>query len=320
MSRVRILHGIAAVRRPPTRAVVTVGVFDGMHLAHQRLIRATVRLAHRLKGTSVAITFDPDPQRIVDPAHAQPALMPLDARVARLRSLGVAWVWIIPFTKPFSRLTAEQFIRRLLVGRLRACAVIVGETFAFGRNRQGDMAILQAVGHSCGMRVLPLREVRRGGVPVSSSRIRHLLAHGALAQARRLLGRPPALYGVVVRGAGRGRRVGFRTANVRLTSQVVPPRGVYAVAVHRHAGRVWPGVMNLGVRPTFGPGPMVCEVHVLGFSGTLMGQPLSICLLSRLRSERCFASLEALRRQVRRDITRARAVFARHPHLFRVHR
>lgn len=320
MSRARVLHGIAAVRRPPTRAVVTVGVFDGMHLAHQRLIRTIVRLARRLKGTSVVITFDPDPQRIVDPAHVQPALMPLEARVTHLQALGVAWVWIIPFTKPFSRLTAEQFIRRLLVGRLRACAVIVGERFAFGRNRQGDMDILQAVGRSCGMRVLPLREVSRGGAPVSSSRIRHVLARGALTQAQQLLGRPPALYGVVVRGVGRGRRVGFRTANIRLTSQVVPPHGVYAVAVHRRDGRVWPGVMNLGVRPTFGPGPMVCEVHVLGFSGTLMGHPLSLSLLSRLRGERCFASWDALRRQIRRDITRARAVFAHHPQQFRLPR
>jgi riboflavin kinase/FMN adenylyltransferase len=327
-SRARVLRGIAAVRRPPVRAVVAVGMFDGMHLAHQRLIRATVRLARRLQGTGVAITFDPDPQRIVDPAHAQPALMPLEARVAFLQALGIERVWIIPFTKRFSRLGAEPFIRRILVGRLRASAVIVGETFAFGQGRQGDLGVLQAVGRSCGMRVLPLRQVRRGGAPVSSSRIRRLITRGALAPAARLLGRPPALYGVVVHGAGRGRRLGFRTANIRLISQVVPPQGVYAVAVHRRDGRgkraaagrpfalgelIGGGVMNLGVRPTFGSGPMACEVHVLGFSGTLMGQALSVSLLSRLRGERRFASLDALRRQVRRDIARARAVLARHP-------
>jgi riboflavin kinase/FMN adenylyltransferase len=342
----RLLKGIQAVRRPPTRAVVTVGVFDGVHLAHQRLLRATVRLARRMKGTSVAITFDPDPQRIVDPAHAQPSLMPLEARVAALRSLGVQWTWIIPFTKRFSRMTSEQFIQRILIRRLRAAAVIVGETFAFGRNRQGDMGILQAIGPSCGMRVLPLTEVRRGGAPVSSSRIRRLIRDGALAQARHLLGRPPELYGVVVRGTGRGRRLGFRTANLRLTSHVLPPQGVYAVCVHRRDHRrVWPGVtpppitvrgkrtvagcnfafgeligggvMNLGIRPTFGPGPMVCEVHLLGFSGTLLGQAVSVSVLARLRGERRFSSGDALRRQVRRDITRARTIVARHPQFVR---
>lgn len=308
----RLLKGFQAVRRPPTRAVVTVGVFDGVHLAHQRLLRATVRLARRMKGTSVAVTFDPDPQRVVDPAHAQPSLMPLEARVAALRSLGMQWTWIIPFTKRFSRMTAEQFVRRILIRRLRAAAVIVGETFAFGRNRQGDMGILQAIGSSCGMRVLPLTEVRRGGVPVSSSRIRRLIRDGALAQARHLLGRPPELYGVVVRGTGRGRRLGFRTANLRLTSHVLPPQGVYAVCVHRRDHRrVRPGVMNLGIRPTFGPGPMVCEVHLLGFSGTLLGQAVFVSVLARLRGERCFSSGDALRRQVRRDIARARTIFAR---------
>ena len=305
--------------RPPRRVIVTVGVFDGVHIAHQRLIRTTVRLARRLRGTSVVITFDPDPQRVLDPAHAAPALMPLDARVATLKALGVDRVWVIPFTKRFARLTAEQFIRRVLVRRLGTAALVVGDAFVFGKSRQGNMTVLRALGPSCGMRVVPVRAVRRGGAVVSSSRIRRLISDGRLAEARRLLGRPPTLYGVVVRGAGRGRRLGFPTANIRLIPQIVPPQGVYAVAVRRRDGRrIWRGVMNLGIRPTFGPGPVVCEVHLLGFSGTLLGQSVSILLLARLREERCFPSWHALIRQVRRDIARARRVFARSPHLLRL--
>jgi riboflavin kinase/FMN adenylyltransferase len=312
MKFMRVLTGLDAVAHPPTRAVVTVGVFDGLHRAHKQVVQSTVQIARRLKGTSLVITFDPDPQLILDPAHAQPVLMPLEARLVHLRALGVDWVWVIPFTKRFARVTAEQFIRRILIHRLHAAALVVGETFVFGRNRGGDMDVLRALGPPHGMRVVPVRQMRREGAPISSSRIRGLIARGQLALARGLLGRAPELYGTVVHGAGRGRQLGFPTANIRLVSQVLPPRGVYAVVAqsldHRQG---WRGVMNLGVRPTFGPGPLVCEVHLLGFSGRLLGRNVSVSLLARLRNERCFPNPLALSRQLRRDLNRARDIFSR---------
>ena len=336
----RVIRGLSAVAHPPLRAVVTVGVFDGVHRAHQRLIRSTVGMARRLKGTSVVVTFDPDPQTVLDPGHAQPALMPLEARLARLCALGVDWVWVIPFTKRFARMRAEQFIREVLIRRLHACGLVVGETFAFGRGRRGGLKILQALGSAHGMQVVPVREIRVGGLPISSSRIRQLIASGQLANARRLLGDAPVLYGVVVPGAGRGRRLGFPTANLRMLSEVLPPRGVYAVLVRRldgsgawrgatpppsgvremrTAGRgplafgepLGGGVMNLGVRPTFGPGPLVCEVHLLNFSGALRGHRVALLLLARLRNERCFPSPRSLIRQIRQDLRRTRRIFAR---------
>ena len=308
----RVLRGLEAATRPPARAVVTVGVFDGVHLAHQRLVRSTVQAARRLRGTSVIMTFDPDPQAVLDPAHAAPLLMPLAARVAFLQTLGADRIWVIPFTKQFARMTAAQFVRRILIDRLHAVALVVGEAFVFGRNRQGDLDILRALGWRHGMRVLPLPEIRRDGDPISSSRIRRLIARGRLTQAAQLLGRPPELYGRVVRGAGRGRRLGVPTANLHLGSQALPPRGVYAVTVRTLPSlHAWRGVMNLGTRPTFGPGPCVCEVHLLGFSGTLLGRSVCVSLHARLRGERCFASIEALTAQIRRDLRRARTVFAR---------
>ena len=330
----RILRGLAAVRRPPRRAVVTVGVFDGVHLAHQHLLRATIGLAHRLRGTSVAVTFDPDPEVVLHPDHVAPALMPLDARVRHLLALGVDRVWIIPFTRAFARMTADRFVREILVRRLRAAAVLLGARFTFGRGRRGTMTLLNALGPRYGMQVVSVTEIARGGAVVSSSRIRRLLAAGRLAQTRNLLGRPPMLYGVVVRGAGRGRRLGVPTANIQLASQVLPPQGVYAVTVHRARRGVTPpsmsvrvprtaarrfacgeyiggGVMNVGVRPTFGPGPLVCEAHLLDFAGTLQGESVSVALHTRLRGERCFASPQALVRQIRHDIRRARRLLAR---------
>lgn len=313
MASARVLIGLKAVRRPPTRAVVTVGVFDGVHRAHQQLVQSTVRMARRLGGTSVVITFDPDPQAVLDPAHAAPALMPVDVRVRHLGALGVDWVWIIRFTKRFARLSAEQFVRRILLARLCCVALIVGETFVFGKDRAGDMTVLRALGPPRGMQIIPVWQIRREGEPISSSRIRALIAHGQLARARALLGRSPTVYGVVIRGSGRGRRLGLPTANIRFTSQVLPTQGVYAVVVERLTdGRKWRGAMNLGVRPTFGPGPLVCETHLLGFSGTLLGAAVGISLLARLRGERCFASPQALLRQVRRDLSRVRRLFARH--------
>ena len=303
----RVFRGLDAVTRPPRRAVVTVGVFDGVHTAHQRLIRQAVAMAKRLRGTSVVVTFDPDPSAILDPRRAPPALMPLEERLVHLRALGPDQVWVLPFSRTFSRITAGQFIRRFLLERLQAKALLVGERFVFGRHRRGDTRMLRSVGPARGMRIVPVRQILRHGAAISSSRIRRLIAEGHLSAARELLGRPPAVYGTVVRGAGRGRSLGFPTANLRLVPQALPPAGVYAVTVstadHR---RRWAGAMNLGMRPTFGPGPLVCEVHLLGFSGTLLGRRVAVALRGRLRAERCFPSVDALRRQVRRDILRTR--------------
>ena len=306
----RIFTGLAGIPPQSRPAVVTVGVFDGVHRAHQRLIRSTIRLARRVHGISVVVTFDPDPQVVLDPAHASPALMPLDARLDALRALGVDWVVVIPFTRGFAEMPAETFVRRLVEGRLRAAALIVGESFAFGRDRQGNMAMLRALAPALGLRVIAVRSVRSGRAPISSSRIRRLMAGGRLADAKRLLGRPPALYGTVVPGAGRGRRLGFPTANIRLRAGTVPPRGVYAVRLVTGA-RGYRGVMNLGVRPTFGAGPLVCEVHLLDVTASLRKRRVAVCLHRRLRSERCFPSPEALVRQVRRDVRRARRVLAK---------
>ena len=247
----RLLRGRKALTHPPRRAVVTIGMFDGVHLGHQRLIRSTVRLAKRLQGTSVVITFDPDPQRVLNPAQAQPRLMPLDVRLGFIKALGADLAWVIPFTRRFSRIEAEQFFREILLKRAGAVAVVVGENFSFGRNRRGNLALLRAYGRRDGIRIIVTSPVVKERNVVSSSRLRRVIQRGEIASARRLLGRPAQLYGTVVRGEGRARQLGFPTANVRLARDLVqPPHGVYRVWLDV-AGRRYQGLMNLGIRPTF---------------------------------------------------------------------
>ncbi len=285
----------------PPRAVVTIGMFDGVHRAHQRLIRTTVRLAQRLRGTSVVVTFDPDPQVVLDPRHAQRPLMPLQRRLELIEDLGVHLIWVIRFTPAFSRISPEAFVRSILWKRLRAQWVVVGDAFAFGKNRRGDLSLLCRAGQSYGMRVMALPAVRAGGAPISSSRIRLLVQRGALAQARQLLGRDVELSGLVVHGTGRATRLGFPTANIKLSPTLQPPPGVYRVRARLH-GRRYEGLMNLGMRPTFGGGAVVCEVHLPSFRGSLYGVVVTIGVRQYLRAERRFPNPEALIQQVRRDL------------------
>lgn len=283
-------------------SVVTIGVFDGVHVAHQQLIRAAIKLAREKQSTAGVITFDPDPQHVLDPRHAQPALMPVQERLRFLASLGVDWIWVIPFSSRVAAITAEQFVRRILVGKLNISAVVVGDGFLFGKDRAGTLAVLRKF-----VPVLAVASIRRQAQPVSSSRIRQMIQQGMLADARRLLGRAPSVYGFVETGAGRARRLGFPTANIRLMSEALPPQGVYAVRMRFSAqDRFWPGVMNFGIRPTFGGGRAVCEVHLLGFRGRLLGKGVEVQLMRRLRNERCFASPAALQKQVQDDIRRTR--------------
>jgi riboflavin kinase/FMN adenylyltransferase len=278
-------------------------MFDGVHRAHQHLLRTTVRLAQRVHGTSVAVTFDPDPQVVLTPHQALLPLMPLRRRLELIQSFGIRLIWVIRFTPAFSRMTPEAFVHSILWSQLRACWIVVGSAFAFGRDRLGDLALLRRLGTTYGMRVTALPAVRAGGMPISSSRIRRLVQQGSLTEARQLLGRSAELSGLVVRGAGRATRLGFPTANIRLSPTVQPPHGVYHVGMVV-GGRRDEGLMNLGVRPTFGRNRVVCEAHLPNFRGTLYGRSVVIELYRFLRPERRFSTPQALARQIRRDLRR----------------
>ena len=294
-----------------TRPVVAIGIFDGVHRGHQAILARAVSRARAIRTIPMALTFNPHPATVVAPQHAPTPLLSLDQRLAAFARCGIHRTVVLRFTRAFSRWSPEQFVERVLVRRLHAREVVVGHDFGFGRGRSGTIGTLRMLGRRHGFRVHVVPPVRVGGVRISSRIIRRGVELGRLAVVRRYLGRLPTVVGPVVRGAGRGKRFGVPTANVRVTSGVLPPTGVYAVWA-AWDGVVCGGVANLGWRPTVDrsrrrAGPPVLEVHLFHPRvPSLRGRMLAVAFGRRLRPERRFPSLEALAGQIYRDQVVAR--------------
>jgi riboflavin kinase/FMN adenylyltransferase len=306
MERVR-LDALAPCGWP--EPAVTVGNFDGVHLGHQSLAAETVRQARARGGTAVALTFDPHPSRVLSPDRAPSTLMTLDQRAEALAAIGIDRLAVLPFTFELSRESAADFARKVLRDAMGARVVVVGQGFRFGRGREGDLAGLARLGQSLGFEVVGTAPVIHEGAPISSTRIREALARGAVAPARAMLGRRFFVDGTVGAGAGRGRKIGLPTANLAVLNETLPARGVYAAWCREAAGggaTRHPAVVNIGHRPTFGGGALSVEAHLLDFEGDLYGRVLRVEFEERLREERTFDGPEALLRQVRDDIGRAR--------------
>lgn len=292
-------------RERPGEFVATIGVFDGVHVGHQELIRATRAAA---SGAEVrVVTFDPPPAAVLAPGRFGPQLTPVGEKVPLLEAHGADRVMVLRFDREMAALDPEAFLARHLddAGRLRH--LVIGHDFALGRDRAGDEKRLAAIGAARGFGVTRLPAVRREGQVVSSTRVRQALAAGDLAGVTDLLGRPYRLLGPVVAGHGRGSGIGIPTANVALPSdKLPPPLGVYAVRARPPGGVFLPAVMNFGRRPTFGGGEAVVEVHLLDFRGDLRGQLLEVDLVHWIREERRFPGPEALVAQIRADMAAAR--------------
>jgi riboflavin kinase/FMN adenylyltransferase len=288
---------------------VSVGNFDGVHRGHQALIEEVRRRAREVGGPAVAVTFDPHPLQLLRPDQFQPVLTSIEDRAALLGRAGADQVVILHTAPALLALSAEEFFRRIVRESLDARAVIEGPNFRFGRDRGGDVKLLRKLCRDAqvDLDIVPIRAV--DGVPVSSSRVRDALAQGDVRQAANLLQRPYRLRGRVGTGQGRGKALGFPTANLEGLENVVPGDGVYAVrALVRGAG--WPGAANLGANPTFGENTRKVEVHLIGFEGDLVGETVALDFLDRLRDTRRFGSAEELARQLRTDVERANQVAA----------
>lgn len=283
-------------------AALTVGNFDGVHRGHQALVRATVAVGRELGAPSVVLTFDPHPEAVVG-SGAPARLMSARQKEAALAALGVDCIAVLSFTREVAALAPEAFARTFLAGALAARAVVVGEGFRFGRGRAGDVPLLVALGGALGFTVRAVPAATEGGAPVSSTRVRAALEKGAVDEARVLLGRPFALEGEVVEGAGRGRTLGVPTANVRPASEALPALGVYACWAKVEDGdQRWPAAVNVGRRPTFGGGDTLVEAHLVGFAGDLYGRRLELSFAARVRGETAFPDAGALVRQVKADV------------------
>ena len=289
----------------PCYSVVTVGVFDGVHRGHQHIFAAA--LAGSPPGGVAVVTFDPHPRAVLGPPKRARLLSPLDERLALFAAYPLGAAAVLRFDQQLARMSYVDFVRTLLVERLGARRLVLGYNVSLGHERQGNTERLGALGRELGFEVTSVPAFEVEGAPVSSTRIRHLLDAGRVADAAVLLGRPYWLEGTVVRGSGRGHRIGVPTANLQLVPEkLVPARGVYAARV-RVNGQVHGGALNVGVVPTFvDAGSQSVEIHILDFDGDLYGARLRVDCIARLRDERKFDGPAALQAQIRLDIAAAR--------------
>lgn len=306
----RRIDGLEALASPgaerPRRSVVTVGKFFALHRGHQALIRATCARARELGAPCVVLTFDRHPQEVLRPGTRMPILAPLAERLEVMEALGVDWAIIVHVTPEFLTLVPAEFVERVLVGLLDAQEVFASANFRFGRGAAGTVATLRELGARHGLRVREFPPVMHAGEPISSSRVARSLLAGDVALARELLGRPYTLRCRVVRGDGRGRLLGFPTANlVCHEEQLLPADGVYS-GMLRWNGENRLAVINLGVRPTVDGTRHQLEAHLLDFAGDLYGRDVRLAFCHRLREERRFDSLADLVAQIARDVAQAR--------------
>ncbi len=288
-------------------ASVAVGNFDGVHRGHQALVAAAIARSRGTGGPAVVLTFDPHPARVLRPQAAPAALTTLAQKDELVAALGIDRLVVVPFDARLAALSPDAFAREVLQQALGARHVVVGESFRFGRGREGDPRRLEALGTSLGFAVEVVPPVLEAGRPISSSRVREALARGDLGEARMLLGRDYFVDGDVVRGDGRGRTIGVPTANLASLEQILPSNGVYSALCRPGEGAWHAAAVNVGERPTFGGGRVRLEAHLLDFEGDLYGSRLRVAFHERLRGEQRFEASDALVAQIRRDIDAVRA-------------
>jgi riboflavin kinase/FMN adenylyltransferase len=299
--------------RPPRwhRPILALGNFDGLHRGHTKIIERVRRVALERGGTSLVLTFDPHPPRIVRPDKAPPLLMTLEQKLEALEKAGIQGVAIVRFTTELSRWEPETFVKTVLVDWLHVAEVWVGADFLFGRDRAGNFSLLRALGGQYSYRAEKIDPVRYKDFVVSSTRIRRLVAEGRVDEAGALLGHHFFIDGRVVQGAGRGKELGVPTANIETTNELVPPHGVYATTLTVDKV-VYSSITNIGVRPTFeDSGKTVIEAHAFDLDRDLYGNVLRLGFVQRLRDERRFADVDALKTQIDADARRARRLFDR---------
>lgn len=299
---------------PPPRwnqPVLALGNFDGLHRGHMKIIDRVRRRAGERAGTPAAMTFDPHPPRVLRPDKAPPLLMTKAQKLEALSRAGMQGVAVLRFTRELSLWEPEVFVRTVLVEWLHVAEVWVGANFLFGHDRAGTFTVLRSLGARYGFRAEKIDPVRYKDFVVSSTRIRRLVSEGRVDEAGGLLGHHYFIDGTVVRGAGRGRELGFPTANLATENELVPPAGVYATTATID-GVVHPAITNIGHRPTFGDSDtIVIETHLFDLARDLYDQSLRLGFVQRMRDERAFPDVDALRAQIEADTRSARRLFGR---------
>ena len=315
MSEFAVLHSTAewAARYGPSRrpAVLSVGNFDGLHLGHQKILRQVLEHAQTRQAISGVITFDPHPLKVLRPGNAPPMVETMSQRMEQFAAIGLEAALVLRFDRALAALSPEEFVRGVLVDELKTAAVLVGQNFHFGHRQGGDVETLAKLGSRFGFSVHIIDPVVIDGEFVSSTAVRTAIAEGRVSHAARLLGRPFALRGEIVRGAGRGATVLFPTLNLAPEQELLPKVGVYATET-RLEGRLYRSATNVGFRPTFDGTLLGVETHLFDFSRELTKGRIEVRFWERLRDERKFSGPSELRAQIAADLRETRDYFRRH--------
>lgn len=288
--------------------VVALGNFDGVHRAHQKMFHWTCQLAKRLKGTPVAYTFEPHPVKVLSQSSAPPMINTLDQKLELLRLQKLKAVVVETFDRHFARLEAKEWFEKILIDRLHAQGVVAGYDFTFGVKRSGTVETLHHLCNEYHIHCDILEAQTLGDTLISSTQIRHLIAHGEIQRAAELLGRDFFIDGTVIKGVGRGEQIGIPTANLKVENELLPARGVYACRA-RVGRRRYRAVTNIGYNPTFGGEALSVETHLIRFRRKLYGKKIRLFFVKKIREERVFSTAEELVTQIKEDIQTASKLF-----------
>ena len=300
----KVIYGLNRIKKY-NKPVVALGVFDGLHKAHRRILKETVKFARKIKGTSIALTFWPHPQR-------QESLYSLEHRLRLIREIGIDICIVINFNKRFSKISAEGFVRNILVKKIGVHYLYVGRNFRFGKKAKGNFSTLNKLSHPYRFKVKIFDVIKIKHRPISSTYIRRLITQGDLDAAKRLLNRPVSVYGEVIKGISLAKRMGFPTANIDPHHEILPPSGVYAVRVTLN-NKKFQGTCYIGKKPTFlRQKAASVEVYIFNFNKNIYGKNLEIHFLTKIRKEKKFKSAQLLAEQIRKDINSAKREFSRH--------
>jgi riboflavin kinase/FMN adenylyltransferase len=309
----KIIDRLENITQPFKNAVITIGNFDGVHIGHQALFHEVVEKADAIGGTSIAITFEPHPIRVLQKSSTLPLITVYEQKNELIARAGIEVLICIPFTRDFASLSAEAFIKDLLIKKIGMRAVVVGKDYTFGRNREGNLSMLQSYASRLGYEVIVadwIKAEQKLDDRISSTRIRELIMAGEVEAARKMLGRHYQIRGLVVKGRDRGGKLlGIPTANINLQDELCPKTGIYAVTVE-HDRQLYRGVANIGYSPTFDDNLFTIEVHLLNFTKDIYGEKIRINFIQRIRDEKKFAGIADLKEQIHQDIKAAQKILA----------
>jgi len=289
------------------KPVVTLGNYDGIHLGHQRILQRLRHAAGELDGSTVVVTFFPHPLKILSPERAPRLIISIEERLRLLEVHGIDCVICLRFTKEFSQWSPERFVKEIIADKLQARTIFVGRDYRFGKDRKGDVPLLERLGKKFGFDVQIIPPVTVESQEVSSTMIRRLTLEGNVKDSSKLLGRPHRIYGTIIPGKSRGKGLGFPTANLDTTAELIPCSGVYAVRVGL-GSEMHPGVASLGTNPTFSGRLFSIEAYIIDFNEDIYGKEMSLDFIDRIRHEEKFSSPETLVRQIQQDVSRAKKI------------